>query len=1661
MTSLNQKYNIKSIIFIAAITIVSFFPFIPSSTFFVNDKGNKPESQTVDLSSIRFIQESFFNWKEQNLNSDKNENGMCDDFEVKLKDSAESNSPMKESDKEKKKLIENLLEKQGKDPAIIALDYIPIIINFPEGDYSPISLFFESLGGRIKSTYKAVLNGFSGCINLSALNQFCDSLREFNIPFFIEEDRILHAQLYYTGKNMNLRPYVWNTLSYDGDEYSSIAIVDTGIDDSHNFFSPGYPDKIVGWKDQVNFSNSPYDDNGHGSHVSGIASGIGTPSYDVSGRTVSTAAYNFDYTGWDAFPGSYLFNWTRFNVTEPGLIELFCEFDDFTPVPDDVDFWIYLYYGNTIVDSYVVGSDSWFHTLSYTATSGSLGMYSFRFVLDLIDGDPNGYVSDFNIRFRSEIHWPFDPPQFGCGDPWKGVAPNANLVGVKVLDQYGSGLTSTIISGIEWVIMNKMAYNITTMSLSFGGDPGNTAMINAVNNAVENGIVTVVSAGNDGPGGDNVGSPGDADNVITVAAMSFDDEITDYSSQGGPSYTGNTIKPDITAPGGSANNLQIFSADTNDNDGETAYPVEAFANDLQGAQGTSTSAPAVAGASNLLIKAMGGHQSWSYTATEAKRVKALLLMTATETFPLLRETYGTSYSPLLNRGGKDVHEGYGRLNVDVAIEAYTQELTLGSQFNAWITSGLINPFNKHGLGCYANLLNGKGYEFTLNVPSGADFDLYLYSDNPSSTGEPIMVVSSTSPGLGTDEVITYTPTSTGKYFLIVKAISGEGNAIISLSFLKHDLSVSLKVPSNPDIGNTYFINATVFNTGIDTESDVDLILYLDGISVNSTTILIFPVGVNKTIYYTWSPIDYGMYNFTAYAVPLANEMLIQNNIVTEFLTISPLGNYIMLPDYNYTWVPTYGGTGYAYGGNFYVTISLPFDFPFYDQMFSTVHFSSNGWLSFVNPTPSSGNNIPFPSGVPDYHYMIAPFWDNLLATSGPTGMINVKSYPTFWVIEYENILHGSNGATVGRFEVVLYETGEIVFNYDYLDYTEGGYTCGLNLGVDTLYYNSYQGLTNLTDDFSILFTPPIFFEDFENGLSKWETIAGMWNLTNDTSSWPVPYHSPTHSMWFGNESTGDYNTGSREMGELISYPINLSSYEDSILLLEFYHWREGEGTLGRDVSFINISVDGVNWDLLYQNSSGYISPWEKVSVDISRYTGNSSVQIKFCFDTVNETENFYRGWLVDDIIIKRTIGPLATPLSLNIITPDNTNSWQVGTTHSINWNSTGILPRVKIQLYKEGVFVRGITGSTYNDGEFSWTIPSNLEESTKYQIKISDVYNPPIDDISDYFEIFIPRTLTIISPGSTSSWESGTTHSINWTSTGSITNVKIELYRNGLFELEIVANTTNDGGFSWTIPYGLIDSTHYQIKIIDVANPVNNVISNYFEIFNPALIITDPDSNTAWDTGSTRFITWTSRGTISSVKIELYRWGGFILEIVASTPNDGEFSWAIPLDLAESTEYQIKISDVANSATDDFSNLFEIFKPTLTITYPDRESSWETGTTHSIHWTSRGSINNIKIELYKDGVFRLEIVSSTPNDGSYSWIIPAELTDSSFYQIIIIDAANSVTDDVSDNFEITKPKKIGPSIPGYCLYLIIAIISILSIILIKSKIEPILIFNKS
>ncbi len=148
---------------------------------------------------------------------------------------------------------------------------------------------------------------------------------------------------------------------------------------------------------------------------------------------------------------------------------------------------------------------------------------------------------------------------------YTGIAPEALLVGVKVLDKMGSGPISRVIAGIQWVVDNKEKYRIKAINLSLGAPPEQGYRTDpaskAVNAAWKAGLLVCAAAGNSGPGRWTITTPGISPLIITVGSIDdqgtvprTDDAISDFSSRG-PTIDFLT-KPDLVAPGARITSLK-------------------------------------------------------------------------------------------------------------------------------------------------------------------------------------------------------------------------------------------------------------------------------------------------------------------------------------------------------------------------------------------------------------------------------------------------------------------------------------------------------------------------------------------------------------------------------------------------------------------------------------------------------------------------------------------------------------------------------------------------------------------------------------------------------------------------------------------------------------------------------------------------------------------------------------------------------------------------------------------------------------------------------------------------------------------------------------------------------------------------------------------------
>jgi len=234
---------------------------------------------------------------------------------------------------------------------------------------------------------------------------------------------------------------------------------------------------------------------------------------------------------------------------------------------------------------------------------------------------------------------------------FKGVAPNVNLINLKVLDANGGGNESDVISAIQTAILLKSTYNIRVMNLSLGRPVFESYTLDPLCQAVEAayraGIVVVVAAGNYGRdnsrgtrGYGTIASPGNDPYAITVGATNakgtaspYDDSIASYSAKG-PTAIDHLVKPDLVAPGNgvvsvlASTQCTLFTQFNSTHVSSSSYDVlggSGVNGNYFKLSGTSMATPVVAGAAALMLQ--------KNPALTPDQVKERLMRTARKILP--------------------------------------------------------------------------------------------------------------------------------------------------------------------------------------------------------------------------------------------------------------------------------------------------------------------------------------------------------------------------------------------------------------------------------------------------------------------------------------------------------------------------------------------------------------------------------------------------------------------------------------------------------------------------------------------------------------------------------------------------------------------------------------------------------------------------------------------------------------------------------------------------------------------------------------------------------------------------------------------------------------------------------------------------------------------
>jgi hypothetical protein len=681
---------------------------------------------------------------------------------------------------------------------------------------------FLARQGEITHIFKAVSYGWSGKIPLRKLKNI-QSLMGPSLVL-VEEAKPIMLHMRLATQTGRVRP-VWASgfaggLGYDGDSSISIAILDSGVDDSHTDLSG----RQAYWHDYTaDAESSPRDIVQHGTHVAGIALGSGA-SLGTGTRLYYTDSGNLI----NVQPGSFY----------PSVID----FPDNATRWSSVATWLgggsgtlyHLYKDKGIFTNIYYGLSSRSGTSGVSLTTNNFTPLNTKTYSAALPS--NGRISTYAVS-NSLTNFSTVGDGFNT---LRGVAPGCSWVGAKVFANNGSGNTLHINNAIDDIVAKRLTYNIKVMNLSLGitGSPGlSTSVRQKINTAAYNGILPVVSAGNDGYHGassaSQVDDPGRAAMALTIGASNDINELTDYTSHGFSNLGSvpgqeEDYKPDILAPGGSDYYSLIMSVDSNDADGGNMAFSDVQNNDYFNIKGTSMAAPFAAGSASLVIDALQTTgeltgTSWNFTSSDDVRlVKMLLSATATETNADREVNFG--YDPTLERDtagpdgypvGKDKYEGYGILNVDAAIEGGTVYYPIGDTVNETMGGSYTA---RRAWARKVVLTAGKEYSFDLAVPETGDYDLYLYNTVPGPYGTPIIRFSSANTGIGIDESIFFIPDTDEELILVIKVIAGSGAFSLTSNAITTTVTLTLNTDGTGSgtvtgagtytYGNTATVNAT-------------------------------------------------------------------------------------------------------------------------------------------------------------------------------------------------------------------------------------------------------------------------------------------------------------------------------------------------------------------------------------------------------------------------------------------------------------------------------------------------------------------------------------------------------------------------------------------------------------------------------------------------------------------------------------------------------------------------------------------------------------------------------------------------------------------------------------------------------------------------------------
>ncbi|WP_457917598.1 hypothetical protein [Candidatus Lokiarchaeum ossiferum] len=228
-------------------------------------------------------------------------------------------------------------------------------------------------------------------------------------------------------------------------------------------------------------------------------------------------------------------------------------------------------------------------------------------------------------------------------------------------------------------------------------------------------------------------------------------------------------------------------------------------------------------------------------------------------------------------------------------------------------------------------------------------------------------------------------------------------------------------------------------------------------------------------------------------------------------------NCIIYPMYEYT---AYNNTGFQWieplnqkeitfeDGGEYLEI-LHFNFTLFNREVSSLYISLRGYIrafeSKINDSISS-----FPSTSENTSYVIAPYLSNVEISEDSKVFVN--SQDSYIVISWMNFTLESSNMMIGDFQAIIWENGDICFNYRSINISNEEYIIGLNYG-NKLYGNNFNEIEDMDENYSIFFKINKTIVNEKPILNSYEDIIIEFNNTDRILTWYVQDNSTLNQSY--------------------------------------------------------------------------------------------------------------------------------------------------------------------------------------------------------------------------------------------------------------------------------------------------------------------------------------------------------------------------------------------------------------------------------------------------------------------------------------------------------------------------------------------------------------------